>query len=80
MQTIRSALNRAMEDRDSYADAYGRQGPEAEEALKLVREYEALHVKVFGEPSFRQSEIERLKTIPTKTIQEISREKEERRD
>lgn len=45
---IRSALNDAMRDRDTFADAYSRKGPEAERAIAQVAAYEALHVRMFG--------------------------------
>jgi hypothetical protein len=65
VQTIRRALNDAMDERDSFAAAYEYRGPEAEAAMQRVRDYEALHVKLFGQPSARAAEIKRLAACPT---------------
>lgn len=51
MQTIRSALNRAIVERESFAASYGEKGPEQRGALDLVARYEKLHIKLFGTPS-----------------------------
>lgn len=76
-KTIRRALNDAMDDRASFAGAYGYVGPEAEGALAQVREYERLHVKMFGEASYRAREIERMKQIPRVSITELTARKPE---
>lgn len=78
VQTIRSALNRAIDERLSLADAYSNQGPEAEEALALVSRYEKLHAKIFGEPSDHVRHEAYLKAQPMKTIQEIARDQNEK--
>lgn len=70
-RTIRRALCDAMDERMSYADAYSMRGPEAEEAIALARSYEALHVKMFGEPSHRQRELDRLAATPMVSIFDI---------
>lgn len=51
LRLIRSALDHAIVERESFADAYNNQGPEGCGALKLVEQFEALHVKLFGTPS-----------------------------
>jgi hypothetical protein len=72
LQIIRSALNRAIEERESYADAYSRRGPEAERALAMVAMYEKLHVKLFGEPSAVEQEREKIRNTPAVSIFDIS--------
>lgn len=70
-QTIRRALNDAMEDRASFADAYGNVGPEAEKALDQVRRYERLHEKLFGRASQRRKDIARFAAMPSAPITEL---------
>lgn len=74
MRTIRSAINYAMDERDSYADAFGYKGPEAERAMATMRRFEALHVKLFGEPSAFQQEIEASKKTKKISIFELARQ------
>ena len=51
IRVIKSALNHAIVERDGYVEAYSGRGPEAARARALMANYEALHVKLFGEPS-----------------------------
>lgn len=48
LDTIRIALNCAIDERDGYADAYNNKGPDAKRAIALVTRFEKLHVKMFG--------------------------------
>jgi ActR/RegA family two-component response regulator len=70
-QTMRRALNDAMNDRASYADTWVTDAPEAIQARQQVATYETLHVKLFGEASARQMQIERFATMPTISITEM---------
>ena len=71
--TIAQALNHAIDERDSLADAYAHTGPEAQKAAAAVKAFEALYVKLFGEPSGRQRDIDDLAKVPLVTIYEISK-------
>lgn len=71
-QTIARALNHAMDERDSFADAYSYTGPEAERAMENVREFEALHQKLFGGPSARQQDLEAYAATPTISLFELA--------
>lgn len=55
IETISRALNYAIGDRESFADAYGRKGPEANAALADIDRFEKLHIKLLGRPSARAS-------------------------
>lgn len=68
---IRVALNHAMDERDGFADAYSYKGPEADAAMLAVREFEALHQKLFGECSARQQLIERYAALPSAPITKL---------
>lgn len=70
-ETIRRALNDAMEDRASFADSYGGNGPEVVAALNLVKRYEKLHQKLFGSRSQRQQLIDADASHPTVSIFEL---------
>lgn len=61
--TIRMALNYAAEDREGLAAAYSGVGEQAENAMLLVRRFEKLHEKMFGEKSHRQSEKDRFSKL-----------------
>lgn len=50
-QTIRQALNHAIEERESYADAVFNDPVHHKRAVNACKKFEALHVKMFGEPS-----------------------------
>lgn len=58
-RTIAYALNCAIQERDSYADAWGK-GKEADRALKAVKQFKAVHLKIFGERSAIELADERL--------------------
>ena len=45
----RLALHYAINERDSYADAYGGEGPEAERAMRLASEFRRVLREEFGE-------------------------------
>lgn len=47
-ELIEMALIFAVQDRESYADAWGRASPEAQEAMGLVAEFRAYHKRRFG--------------------------------
>lgn len=68
---LRRALNDAMDERDSYADAWAQGTPERAEALEYVRRYEALHRKLFGDDSLRQKDMDRFAAMPTVPISEL---------
>jgi hypothetical protein len=72
---IRSALNRALHDRASYADAYGGVGPEAEAAWALMARYETFHYQFFGEPSQFVKDADALHNAPTISIFELRKSK-----
>ncbi len=65
--TLASALNRAMDERASYADAW-QDGRARRAALAQVKKYEALHRKIFGGPSSRQTDLDALAACPTVSI------------
>lgn len=68
MATLSFALSCALEERDSFADSYGRDEPEAIKAREACERIEALHVRVFGRPSaFAQRRAEEAES-PTVSI------------
>lgn len=67
-ETIRVALNYAIVERDGLAEAYSRVGPEADRAAALVARFEALHVKMFGEPSHEARFREECASMPVVSI------------
>lgn len=79
-KTIRRALNDAISDRSSYADAWPANAPERAAALKLVERYEALHRKMFGEASHRRQVDEALANTPTTSIFELGKQHAIRQD
>lgn len=71
LKTIRFALNCAIDERDSYAEAYSRTGPIAEEASAAVKRFERLHRKLFGEQSANQKLQEDMAAQPAVSIFQI---------
>lgn len=72
-QTMRLALNDAIEWRMSLAASWSSDTPEHAAAKTRADEYEAMHVYMFGEPSNYQKGIEADATSPTVSIFNIAR-------
>lgn len=68
LATLASALNRAMDDRQGFAECNAPGTPEHKAALALVRKYERLHVRIFGRPSGRATMIKAMNAVPSKSI------------
>lgn len=73
METIRRALNSAMTDRESYADAWGGRTPEGREALADIVRFEKLHAKLFGRKSARQEFADKIAAGKGVSIHDLHR-------
>lgn len=73
-RTIRRALNDAMDERASYAEAWGADTTEGSTAAEKVKQYEALHQKLFGEASARQQQLDEDDATPSVSIFELMKD------
>jgi hypothetical protein len=71
LNTIRFALNCAIEERESFAEAYSNVGPEAERALSNVKRFEKLHKKLFNEASTVQQSKEYFNSLTKVSLHEL---------
>lgn len=70
--TLRSALNNAWCERESFADAYGHQGPEAARARKEMARYERLAADFLGEELGIISQRRHMNRQPTISLFELA--------
>lgn len=71
LNTIRFALNYAIDERESFAEAYHRTGQEAELALSNVKRFEELHKKIFGEASGVQQRKDYFNSLTSVSLHEL---------
>lgn len=72
MRTIRTAISYAVQERESYMDAIRDSDPVVyARAAALVKRFETLHDKLFGEPSDHAQQKAQDAAAPTVSIFEI---------
>lgn len=73
MVALRRALHYAVQDRMGMASSWPGGTPERKAAIKLARDFDRLHKKLFGEPTAYTQQVEADRNTPSISIQELSK-------